>query len=209
MNSAGILGAHLRQARVLKGLTQEDLAEKLGISRVSVSHWERGISMPDETRMIDLAHILGHEVLDWAAQRATSENRSRVRVSAGRVREDSTEYGPPLRMPQGIYDLVARRLDQLREAGLPAGTLVMAERLLCGSYTGQRPSELSTLTESEWRVMVDAAWTMLATAFRLEPERESAASSSPSIERAATEAAVLRRLPALPPHEKKKGKRRA
>lgn len=38
------LHSNLKRARLEKGLTQNDVAEKLGISRQAVSRWENGVS---------------------------------------------------------------------------------------------------------------------------------------------------------------------
>lgn len=45
--------------RKQKGWSQEDLAEKLDISRQSVSKWESGTSVPDLTRVIQMSEIFG------------------------------------------------------------------------------------------------------------------------------------------------------
>ena len=41
------IGAFLKQCRKEKNLTQEQLAEKFGVSARTVSRWETGINMPD------------------------------------------------------------------------------------------------------------------------------------------------------------------
>jgi transcriptional regulator with XRE-family HTH domain len=51
------LSENLKKYRVLKNLTQEDLAEFLGITPQSVSKWERGESCPDITLLPALANI--------------------------------------------------------------------------------------------------------------------------------------------------------
>ena len=45
--------------RKLKGLTQAQLAEKLGISAQAVSKWESGLSCPDIMMLVPLADIFG------------------------------------------------------------------------------------------------------------------------------------------------------
>jgi transcriptional regulator with XRE-family HTH domain len=45
-------------------LTQAQLAEKLGITDKAVSKWERGLSMPDTSIMLQLCKILGIRVND-------------------------------------------------------------------------------------------------------------------------------------------------
>lgn len=41
------------------GLSQEELAEKLGVSRQSVSKWEGAQSVPDLNRILELAKLFG------------------------------------------------------------------------------------------------------------------------------------------------------
>lgn len=50
-------GSFLREMRKEKGLTQEQLAEKLGVSNRSVSRWENGRNMPDFDLVTEMAHI--------------------------------------------------------------------------------------------------------------------------------------------------------
>lgn len=51
------LPENLKKYRILKELTQEDVAEYLGITAQSVSKWERGESYPDITFLPALANI--------------------------------------------------------------------------------------------------------------------------------------------------------
>ena len=51
------LPENLKKYRILKNLTQEDVAEYLGITPQSVSKWERGESYPDITFLPALANI--------------------------------------------------------------------------------------------------------------------------------------------------------
>ena len=51
------LSENLRKYRIIKNLTQEDVAEYLGITAQSVSKWERGESYPDITFLPALANI--------------------------------------------------------------------------------------------------------------------------------------------------------
>ena len=48
---------NLKRYRILKNLTQEDVAEYLGITPQSVSKWERGETYPDITLLPALANI--------------------------------------------------------------------------------------------------------------------------------------------------------
>ena len=53
------IGRFIAGLRKENGMTQEQLAEKLGISDRAVSKWERSINMPDHAHIPQLCHILG------------------------------------------------------------------------------------------------------------------------------------------------------
>lgn len=53
------LGENIRKFRLLKKLTQEELAGKLRVSPQSVSKWERDESLPDTSMLPDIADSLG------------------------------------------------------------------------------------------------------------------------------------------------------
>ena len=56
------IGKFIADCRKEKGLTQWQLAEKLGITDKAISKWERGIAMPDTSIMLELCDILGISV---------------------------------------------------------------------------------------------------------------------------------------------------
>ena len=53
------LGEKLRNARKHEGLTQEQLSEKLGISRSAVAKWETDNGIPDISNLIALSDEFG------------------------------------------------------------------------------------------------------------------------------------------------------
>lgn len=53
------LGEKLKEARKQAGLSQEQLAEKLGISRSAVAKWETDAGMPDIDNLKILSRLLG------------------------------------------------------------------------------------------------------------------------------------------------------
>ena len=56
----------IRQRRIEKQLTQEQMADRLGVSAPAVNKWEKGISYPDITLIRDICAILQvseHELL--------------------------------------------------------------------------------------------------------------------------------------------------
>lgn len=56
------LGEKICTLRTGKGLSQEDLAQRLEVSRQSVSKWETGQSVPDLEKIIRLADLFGVSV---------------------------------------------------------------------------------------------------------------------------------------------------
>ena len=58
------LGKKIKQLRFKSGMTQEQLAQKLGIGAQSVSKWENDVAMPDITSLPLLAEIFGVSIDD-------------------------------------------------------------------------------------------------------------------------------------------------
>ena len=54
-----MLHDNLQQLRKLRGLTQEDLAERVGVSRQAVAKWESGETSPDLEKSRLLAQVFG------------------------------------------------------------------------------------------------------------------------------------------------------
>lgn len=53
-----MVGAQIARLRKEKGLTQNDLGDRLGVSFQAVSKWERGETLPDTAILLDLANAL-------------------------------------------------------------------------------------------------------------------------------------------------------
>ena len=61
------IGKYIASKRKKLGLTQKQLAEKLGMSDKSVSKWERGICLPDVSVYIQLCNILKININEFLA----------------------------------------------------------------------------------------------------------------------------------------------
>ncbi len=57
---------NLIQMRKMRQMTQEDLAEKVGVTRQSVAKWESGESVPDLNKCKALAEVFGVSLDDLA-----------------------------------------------------------------------------------------------------------------------------------------------
>jgi transcriptional regulator with XRE-family HTH domain len=70
------LGATIHALRVAAGLSQDQLAEKLNVSRAAVSSWETGEHTPRGKRLKLLASTLGVTVPDLMSGRAKATQRA-------------------------------------------------------------------------------------------------------------------------------------
>lgn len=57
-----MISEKIKMLRTQKGLSQDELAVKLGVVRQTVSKWEKGLSAPDSQMLISLAAELGVSV---------------------------------------------------------------------------------------------------------------------------------------------------
>lgn len=58
------MGAYLKKLRSEKDLTQEELAEKFGVTRRTVSRWETGYNLPDIDVLIEMSDFYNVELKD-------------------------------------------------------------------------------------------------------------------------------------------------
>lgn len=58
-----MLGKHFREAREHAGLTQEEVANRAGISRFGYREIENGASAPRATTLVNIARALGMEMM--------------------------------------------------------------------------------------------------------------------------------------------------
>ncbi len=87
-----MLSEKITEERKKLGLSQEDLAEKLYVSRQSVSKWESGKSLPEITKIIDLATLFGVST-DYLLKDIESkpENESKSKIKDNDVHELSED----------------------------------------------------------------------------------------------------------------------
>ncbi len=68
------VGKFINNRRKDKGLTQEQLAEKLGVTSKSISRWENGNTMPDYSILPDLCNELNINVNELLSGEKIKEN---------------------------------------------------------------------------------------------------------------------------------------
>ena len=88
----GKIGKFLQELRKEKGLTQEQLAEKMGVARRTVSRWETGNNMPDLDLLIELSDLYDvglRELLD--GERKNEDMDKEMEEAVLKVAEYSSE----------------------------------------------------------------------------------------------------------------------
>lgn len=67
-------GSFLKELRKAKGLTQEQLAERLNVSNRTISRWETGSNMPDLDLLIEMADFYDVDIRELIDGERKSEN---------------------------------------------------------------------------------------------------------------------------------------
>ena len=68
------IGYKIRQYRIEKGMSQEDIIRQLGISRQTLSAWENDRNLPDIISLIRLSEIFETTVDDLVQSEKTDDN---------------------------------------------------------------------------------------------------------------------------------------
>ncbi|MFZ2513339.1 MAG: helix-turn-helix transcriptional regulator [Candidatus Saccharimonadales bacterium] len=79
-----IFKQQLKQLRTKSGMSQEQLADRLGVTRQAVVKWETGIGMPDIDNLQQLANVFGvglDELLDYKNNATLSALREDVTLT--------------------------------------------------------------------------------------------------------------------------------
>lgn len=76
------IAKNIKKLRQKKELTQEELAEKLYVTRQAVSNWETGKNQPDLDTLKNLAEALGSDVKDILYGPTPDENRRKKIIAA-------------------------------------------------------------------------------------------------------------------------------
>lgn len=126
------LGERIRAARVKKGLTQEKLADALGVSKAAVSQWESNATCPRKEYISALAEILG-VTINWLQGRDNADLETLIRQQThlsgmGLVSRISTVLSEN-KLTQGHIELMGALLTQLALSAPPAPTTLSPEAL--------------------------------------------------------------------------------
>lgn len=95
------VGQRIAMLRKTKDMTQMELADKMMVSYQAVSNWERGNSMPDISKLPELAEILGVSLEELLGSKRKTEIIEKVaRAEAPLSLEEVAEVAPVLKPSQ-------------------------------------------------------------------------------------------------------------
>lgn len=113
------LSENLKRLRVAKKLTQEQAAEKLNVSAQTISRWECGITLPDVTKLPELAHFYGVTIDDLFVETAVGYENYAQRLAAIYEADRTTENF--VRVEQEFRRMLSHEggsLDDMRTFGI-------------------------------------------------------------------------------------------
>ena len=87
---------NLIRLRKEAGLSQEELADKLAVSRQAVSKWERGEALPDTDNLIRLARLYNvsiDEIVGYTPEKETSADENKAAGGADDAKETDNASG--------------------------------------------------------------------------------------------------------------------
>lgn len=113
------LSENLKGLRVAKKLTQEQAAEALNVSAQTISRWECGTTLPDVTKLPELAHFYGVTIDDLFAKTAVGYENYAQRLAAIYEADRTTENF--VRVEQEFRRMLSHEggsLDDMRTFGI-------------------------------------------------------------------------------------------
>lgn len=118
------IGKKIVSLRKQKNMTQMELADRMGISFQAVSNWERGNSMPDISKLPELAEIFEVSLDELLGEKsslveAAVENRLEECVKSGDATEEEIKDVLPILKPDQIQNMAANADAQTICAFLP------------------------------------------------------------------------------------------
>jgi transcriptional regulator with XRE-family HTH domain len=133
-----MISNRIRQLRLARGLTLEQVATELGVTKASVSKWELGSTYPEHSRLDQLARVLGVAVAQLLTESGASLVRSypivdyrkfdRVESFMDRLRSPNVKTYPSQSSASGrafFMSIDDREQKNLWLTGIQSGSMVL------------------------------------------------------------------------------------
>ncbi len=80
-----MLSENIKNLRKSKGISQEELAVKLGVVRQTVSKWEKGLSVPDSEMLMKIAEALDTTVNVLLGETVSANDITEIQMLAAKL----------------------------------------------------------------------------------------------------------------------------
>lgn len=97
-----MLSDKIRELRRRSGLSQEELADKLNVSRQAISKWELGSAVPTADKLVDIADFFGVS-LDFLMR----DNHEQLRIAPPQNTSNTPEKSHPRRKTASVLLMAA------------------------------------------------------------------------------------------------------
>lgn len=87
-----MLNENIKTIRKSKGLSQEELAEKLHVVRQTISKWEQGLSVPDSDMLIAISEVLETSVSTLLGENVAEKETDELKEIAERLEIINSEF---------------------------------------------------------------------------------------------------------------------
>lgn len=101
------IGRAIARQRVRSGLTQEEVADRLGVGNEAVSRIERGIVMPNVTRLLEYAQIFDCDLVELLTEASHRPQDQALRMATLLAPLNDADR-------QLILDIVERLVERLK-----------------------------------------------------------------------------------------------
>lgn len=169
------VGRKISELRKAKNMTQLELADKMNVSFQAVSNWERGNSMPDISKLPELAEIFGtsidvilgakSELIESAAEGKLEEYVSENKVSV----EELKEAAPILKPDQvekvvGSVEGISERFESMKKKTSEAMTMAKEQLKHAGEQLNEDFAKATSEAMDVAKEQVKAAQEQIAAA---------------------------------------------
>lgn len=116
------VGRKISELRKQKNMTQLELADRMGVSFQAVSNWERGNSMPDISKLPELAEIFGTTIDNILGAKSelikkAAEGKLEEYVESNPVSLEEIKEAAPILKPNQMVEIVDKNVKVICEGG--------------------------------------------------------------------------------------------
>lgn len=107
-----LIGKKIAALRKAKDMTQMELADKMFVSYQAVSNWERGNTMPDISKLLELSQILGVDVQELLGSEKETEIVNKIIDQSEDIKLEEVAEVVELMKPSQVEEAVEKASDE-------------------------------------------------------------------------------------------------